>query len=477
MTDPDRHAAVAETHVSTLFFLGDRVLKVHKPVHYGFVDLRSRARRQADCRREVALNRRLAPDVYLGTADIVVDGRPVEHAVVMRRLPATRSLAALVETGAEVADHVARVAETLAGFHERADRSPAIDAAATPAALWQRWQATEEELGPFVGPVVEAAAYRELTALAGRYLRGRGPLFARRITDGQVCDGHGDLQAADVFCLEDGPRLLDCLEFDDQLRHGDGLADVAFLAADLESLGAAEAAAVLVTRYQERTGSAAPASLLDFYVAARAHVRLLVACLQRQQGIAQRSPAALLGLALRHARRALPRLVLVGGPPGSGKSTLAGWLGAQLGATVLSTDHLRRETASAGYSDAERAAVYRRLVAEAGRLLALGETVVADATWAEPARRAEAAAAAAAATSELVQVACTAPGPVREQRVADRLRAGAGESEATPAVTRALGSVGPWPGALAVDTSGPVEATRWTAGTALAADLGRPLAK
>lgn len=475
MTGPGPHAAVVETHVSTLFFYGDRVLKVHKPVDFGFVSFGDRERRRLDCEREVALNRRLAPDVYLGTADVSVDGRPVEHAVLMRRLPPTRSLESLVEAGRPVADEVRRVAEVLADFHRGADRSPAIDAAATSAALWQRWQGTEEELGRFVGPLVDAAAYRELTTLAGRYLRGRERLFSRRIAEGQVCDGHGDLQAADVFCLEDGPRLLDCLEFDDQLRHGDGLADVAFLAADLESLAAPDAASVLVTRYVERAGSPAPSSLLDFYVAARAHVRLLVACLQAEQGLSHRPPAALLGLALRHLRRALPRLVLVGGAPGSGKSTLATWLAAQMGAGVLSTDHLRRQIGPAGYSDAERAAVYHRLVEEARRRLALGETVVADATWRDPARRAEAASAAASTTSDLVEVECQAPAIRLEQRVGERLRAGAAESDATPALVRSLGPTPPWPGARAVDTSGPLEATRRAAADALGPVLGRPL--
>ena len=475
MTGPPSRAAAVETHVSTLFFYGDRVLKVHKPVDYGFVSFSDRERRRIDCQREVALNRRLAPDVYLGTADVTVDGRPVEHAVVMRRLPPTRSLEALVEAGRPVTDEVSRVADTLADFHRGADHSPAIDAAATAAALWQRWQATEEELGRFVGPMVDAAAYREITMLAGRYLHGRERLFARRIAEGQVCDGHGDLQAADVFCLEDGPRLLDCLEFDDQLRHGDGLADVAFLAADLESLAAADAAAVLVARYEERAGSPAPSSLLDFYVAARAHVRLLVACLQAEQGLEHRPPSALLGLALRHLRRGLPRLVLVGGPQGSGKSTMAGWLATQLGVEVLSTDHLRRQIGPAGYSKAERATVYHRLVEEARRRLALGETVVADATWRDPARRAEAAVVATATTSELVQVACHAPPDLLEQRVGERLAAGSGESAATPALVRSLGSAPPWPGALAVDTSGPPEASRRAAAAALGPLLGRPL--
>jgi len=64
--------------------------------------------------------------------------------------------------------------------------------------------------------------------LAGRFLAGRAPLFDARIGGGWVLDGHGDLLAEDIFCLQDGPRILDCLEFDDRLRWVDGLDDAAF---------------------------------------------------------------------------------------------------------------------------------------------------------------------------------------------------------------------------------------------------------
>lgn len=47
-------------------------------------------------------------------------------------------------------------------------------------------------------------------------------LFDARIQSGSIVDGHGDLLAGDIFCLDDGPRILDCLDFDDKLRWLDG---------------------------------------------------------------------------------------------------------------------------------------------------------------------------------------------------------------------------------------------------------------
>jgi hypothetical protein len=64
-------------------------------------------------------------------------------------------------------------------------------------------------------------------------------------------DGHGDLLADDIFCLDDGPRILDCIEFSDELRWGDVVADIAFLAMDLERLGARDAADAFIKAYRD----------------------------------------------------------------------------------------------------------------------------------------------------------------------------------------------------------------------------------
>lgn len=490
---PDRRPpgppAVVETHISTLFFYRDVVLKLRRPVTYGFADFHDVERRRADCEREVELNRRLAPDVYLGTATISMDadtadaldspagGHPLDHAVVMRRLPEDRNLAALVRRHEPVDEELRAIARTLAAFHDRASRSPQIAAAGTATAIWQRWQATEDELARFIGPVVDRARYRELTRLARRYLDGRGPLFERRTAEGAVCDGHGDLHATDVFCMADGPRILDCLEFDDELRYGDVLADLAFLVEDLELLGAPQAATVFLDEYRHRSGRGYPQSLFHFYVGYRAHVRLLVECLRQEQGLAVGvAPDAVLEQALGHLRAAQVRLVLVGGLPGSGKSTLSAWIGARFDAEVLSTDLARRrerppsEPPEQRYSEPARTDVYRNLLARAASLLRTGRSVIVDATWGSAEMRGQAASVARATSAELVSMRCQCPPGQRDARITARLDTGEDASEATPSVAALLGSAeDPWPTARVVDTSATVEETRRQAVASLGA--------
>ena len=104
----------------------------------------------------------------------------------------------------------------------------------------------------------------------------RDPLFAARAQAGRIVDGHGDLLADDIFCLDDGPRILDCLDFDDRLRWVDGLDDAAFLAMDLERLGAPELAEQFTGWYAEYSGDPAPTSLRHHYAAYRSLVRAKV---------------------------------------------------------------------------------------------------------------------------------------------------------------------------------------------------------
>jgi len=464
--DAPSSTSVVETHISILFFVGDRVYKLRKPVQLGFVDFRQRAARAADCRREVTLNRRLAPDVYLGVADLVMAGAPVDHLVVMRRLPEGRRLATLAREGAVLDGWLQQIADVLVSFHRSADRSPEISAAGTGASLCAGWEANFAETDRFVGPVLDQAIEAELRPLALDWIAGREHLLGSRIAAGRVCDGHGDLQAEDIFCLDDGVRILDCVEFSDRLRYGDVIADVAFLAMDLERLGHADAGADFLRRYEEISGDQFPPSLIHHYCASRAYVRAKVACLRSAEGVdeARTQARQLQALALDHLRAARVVLVLVGGLPGSGKSTVAAGLAQARGMTVLRSDEIRQEGGVVEepapgyglgrYSRASRARVYQELVRRAESRLGSGDSVVLDASWQDAGWRDAARALAERTSSQLVELCCVVDPTEAVDRMRRRALAHTDPSEATAEVREAMrGSMDPWDTAIVVDTS------------------------
>jgi hypothetical protein len=467
----DQPAAVAETHASVVVLVGDRAYKVRKPVDLGFLDYRTREARRVASHREVELNRRLAPDVYLGVVDVVDgDGHPVDHLVAMRRMPAERRLSTLVGAGADVDDELWQLAHLLAAFHAGANGGVAADRAASRGALARRWATNTREMLALPGTPLPAALVRRVDGEAARYLAGREPLFARRIAEGRACDGHGDLLANDIFCLPDGPRILDCLDFDDALRLDDALADVAFLAMDLERLGRPDLAGRFLAAYREHAGDCWPPSLAHHHVAYRAQVRAKVAAIRAGQGdpLAAGEAVRLLHMADRHLEVGRVRLLLVGGLPGTGKSTLADGLADALSATVLRSDEVRKELAGipadtpAGapygqglYTRDAVTATYRALLARARVALGMGETVVLDASFTSAAWRAEARDVAAEAHAEPVELHCTVPPALAAERIRRRLAAGPGASDATPEVAAAMAATAePWPTAHVVDMSG-----------------------
>jgi aminoglycoside phosphotransferase family enzyme/predicted kinase len=467
-------ATFGETHVSVLAFTDDRVFKAKKAVRFDFVDLSTRERRLANCRNEVALNRRLAPDVYLGVVDLAGDdGTVVDHAVEMRRLPDDRRLSRILGTG-ETASCVDAIAGLLARFHANAAQSTEIDDAASAASVRDLWERGLAETAPFAGDVLDAAVADEVEERALRFVDGRRPLFDARVAAGRARDGHGDLLCDDIFCLADGPRVLDCLEFDPRLRAGDVLADVAFLAMDLEWSGRADLARRLLDGSHAASGDDWPAALEHFYVAYRAHVRAKVACLRHaQDGDAATAAGAQghLDLALAHLRGAEVRLVLDGGRPGTGKSTIADALARRHGWVLVRSDEVRKELAGvtpttrapAGfgtglYSDVRTRETYGELLARAHEALTHGASVVLDASWSDARERARAVDRAAHDRATLVALQCVAPRDVADDRIRRRLLTEHDPSDATPLIARAMAArFDPWPAAVAVDTAGTVD--------------------
>jgi uncharacterized protein len=458
-------AAVAETHSGVVFFVGDRAVKLKKPVNLGFLDFSTREARERACHREVELNRRFAPDVYLGVADVgPPSGEPCDHLVVMRRMPAERRLSRLVAAGEPVEDALRAVARLLARAHAEAPRSEQISAEGTRDALRGRWTDGFDQVRAFHGRAIGADEATEIERLALRFLDGREPLFAARIWEGRVVDGHGDLLADDVFCLDDGPRVLDCLDFDDRLRSLDGLDDAAFLAMDLERLGVPWLAERFLDWYADYAGDPSPPALRHHYVAYRAFVRAKVSCLRWGQG--DRGAAATAGryaeIALRHLKAGAVTLVLLGGLPGTGKSALSEALADRLGCAVLNSDRVRKELAEVApdasaaapygagiYTPAWTRRAYAELLRRAARLLSYGESVILDASWTDASLRAGA----AGLPADVVALRCHTP------RAEERLRTrAAGVSDADAAIAaRMAETADPWPEAVAVDTSGPVE--------------------
>ncbi len=464
---------VVQTHLSWVFLTRRRVYKLRKSVELGFVDFGARAERNADCLREVALNRRLAPDVYLGVAPVepapgggfrvgaVAEGlgpAGAEHCVVMRRLPDGRDALSLLGAGELGAAHLDAVAAKLARFH-------AAGSLGRPAPVpRQRWleallAPVEENFRHLAGPGLDAVRVQRVADRARARFEALADRFDARRRAGRVVDGHGDVHLQHVW-FEDGPGdpiLIDCLEFGEALRRVDTASEVSFLAMDLTYRERPALAERFLRAYAAEADDFDLYAVVDWFASYRAAVRAKVAFLATTDaaiGAPQREAAA--ASARRHLELAESSLapapgaalVVVCGAVGTGKSTAAAALADALGGVVISSDRTRKHLAGlaaddragrAGaapqqgiYAEAHTEAVYAGLLERAAPVVASGRAAVLDATHARRSQRAAAArwAEERGVPSLLVELRCD---PERtRRRLAARQAAGRDPSDAGP---------------------------------------------
>src|SRR3990172_525220 len=154
---PVERVELIETHISWVFLAGERVYKIKKPVDLEFLDFTTLARRRFFCIEEVRLNRRLAPDIYLGVVELKGSrhrprfggpGRTLEVAVEMRRLPAERLLGRLIRANAAPPDLMDAIAATLAGFHAAAASGKEIDVFGGTGVVRKNWEEKFTQTAP-----------------------------------------------------------------------------------------------------------------------------------------------------------------------------------------------------------------------------------------------------------------------------------------------------------------------------------------
>ena len=272
---------LVQTHISFVLLAGEFVYKFKKPVDFGFLDFTTLDKRKYCCERELVLNRRLSPDIYLGLVRIgreggrfVLDGggEVIEYGVKMARMDEERMMTRVIERGKLCAEHIDGLVEILVPFYEQAERSAEIDSYGTAEAVAVNVLENFEQTESFIGG---GALRREQFDRISAYARGvlaDSDRFQARIDQGRIRDCHGDLYSANI-CLDDRIHIYDCIEFNDRFRYCDVASDVAFLAMDLDFHGLDGLRDRFIDQFCDRSGDQGLRTMLDFYCCYRAYVR------------------------------------------------------------------------------------------------------------------------------------------------------------------------------------------------------------
>ena len=450
--DPPQRVELVQTQMSFVFLTDDYVYKVKKPVNLGYLDYTTLDKRQFYCQREVELNRRLCPDVYLGVVPITRhkghifiegQGKAIEYAVKMRRLPQEAMMDVLLANNKVSLQMVAGVAEKLAEFHQKAETNASISAFGGLDTIIKNTEENFTQTEKYIGNTISREKYQRIKVYTNRFIEGNTSLFRKRIVDGRIRDCHGDLHAAHI-CFCDGICIYDCIEFNDRFRYCDIAAEVAFLAMDLDHYGRADLSRQFINAYVARSQDKELMALLNFYKCYRAYVRgkvdsfklddPYITRLEKRQ--TREIASSYFALADAYTR-SKPTLFITTGLVGTGKTVLAQALAKRLGLVIIASDVTRKQLAGipitehrfeefdTGIYSAEFSRMtYDKMFAEAKHILNEGGSVILDASFIKLSERLKAKNLAEEMNADFFIVECTLDEENIKQRLAQRLKQG-----------------------------------------------------
>jgi aminoglycoside phosphotransferase family enzyme len=274
---------LCETHMSWVFLAGDRAYKLKKPVRFPYLDFSTLDRREVACRAELALNRRLAPDVYLAVVPLVADrtglridgeGPVLDWLVIMQRLDQTLMLEHLIQCKHLERAQIDRVIALLTQFYRQAPR--VFISPETHHEIWCQNLAYNRRVLLDRRLQIPAGLVRRIDKVQRRFLVAGAPLLRDRVRNGHIVDGHGDLRPEHIW-LGDRPKIIDCLEFNARLRAVDPLDEFAFLSLECERLGCVWASKRIRRRIDYALHGGTPDPLFGFYRCHRATLRARLA--------------------------------------------------------------------------------------------------------------------------------------------------------------------------------------------------------
>jgi aminoglycoside phosphotransferase family enzyme/predicted kinase len=450
-----------DTHGAVVFLTDERAYKLKRAVRFPYMDFSTCERRAAMCAAEIAVNRRLAPDIYLGVAAIRRDAKgalilgevgeeaddAVDWLVVMRRFDEDGLLDRMAARDALTPELMASLGARIAAFHDGLDP---VSGFAGPDDYRQSVDADIEQMRK-AGGRLDPATSEALAVAMPAALEPHLAIVARRVAAGAVRRCHGDLHLRNIVLLDGAPVPFDAIEFSDRIANIDVLYDLAFTLMDLLHRGLGSLANRLLNEWLWRIGETPGAphdealALLPLFLARRASIRAYVGqAAAAVRGDIDEMARAYQRSALEFLKPAPPRLLAIGGLSGTGKTTLAlkraPDTGRAPGAVVVRSDVERKRHAGialearmpiGSYRPELSAEVYAICLAHAGRILRAGQSVILDAVFAREDERQAVEALAREVGVPFEGIWLDVPKDVAQARVAARK---GDASDATPAV-------------------------------------------
>lgn len=462
LQDPDRFPhpvtefKTIETHISIVLLTGEYAYKFKKPVDFGFVDFTSLKKRRYFCKEELRLNRRLAPDIYLGVVTVGgddahprFDSEPtIEYCVKMRQFPQAAELETALTENKVDATAFQRLAQHVARFHDQAAIAGANSEFGSFTQVQEQCEHNFQTLRDGLPDLNVAADLRILQEWTENQLNHYRRFIEQRRQHNHVRECHGDMHVTNMIWLDDEIRIFDCIEFNPQLRWIDVMNEIAFLLMDLDARDRSAYGRVFINSYLETSGDYGGLQLLSLFKVYRSLVRAKIAWLRAGQSEVDKAAYDRIRDHLALARSYIdlsgsPALIITHGLSGSGKTTITADLIAHSDAVRVRSDVERKrlqgiaahESSHSGlgeaiYSAAHTEQTYQHLADCARSIIASGRSAIVDATFLQREQRRQFQDLAHELGVPFRILDCQAPAAVLRERIIARSRQGDDASEA-----------------------------------------------
>jgi len=408
---------VIETHSSWVLLTGTMAYKIKKPVDFGFLDFSTLEKRKYFCQLEFEINKKLAPSIYQRVVKItgteekpVIDGEgeAIEYAIQMREFSQEHLLSKLLLQNRLTFRVLDAIAYRLAHFHQQAARTRPEMKYGDPLQVRGPTKQNFDQIRPLLTDPTDLKNLSVLETWSDKQLQQLKKIFQARKDLGYIRACHGDVHLGNMVLINYQPVLFDAIEFNEEFRWTDIMADLGFLVMDFKDKKNPYYAHRLVSAYLEHIGDYQGLMVLPYYIVYRAMVRAKVSLLRASQPrLSKGEQEALWEMYRGYIQLALseiiphnPILIIMHGFSGSGKSTLARWLVERLGAIQLRSDVERKRLSGVGRIMSSRSAVnqgiyresvtqriYQRLLDLAEQVIRSGFPAIVDATFLKKAQR------------------------------------------------------------------------------------------
>lgn len=399
-----------QTHTSWVFLTGRYAYKIKKPVNFGFLNYTTLKKRKYFCLRELELNKKLSPDIYLNVVPVVEkdnkvtlgdSGKVLDYAVKMVELPQSRIMTNLLKKKKISYTTVDEIARIVADFHSK---TPSADKKyGSLRIIKYNWDENFFQTKDFKDELV--TKFDLIKCDIDRFMKKKKDIFKERIEKNKIRECHGDLHSGNIF-ITDKVHIFDCIEFNPRFSCSDTTSEIAFFTMDLDFYHRKDLSDFFTEKYIQYSKDEYLLSLLDFYKCYRAYVRgkvtsfkLLDPHIDRsEKEEAKKTAKSYFNLSYLYSKSFFekPKLIAMMGLPGVGKTYVANRLGAELNCFNLKTDVIRKDIAGIPveehiqcsfrkgiYSKNASFDTYTEMFKKAEKYLRYGKSCILDATFAK----------------------------------------------------------------------------------------------